>query len=504
MTAMVRTPATQDDPAIEALRSQFPQDARVVFVSGNFNLVHPGHLRLLKFAAEVGDVLVVGITPDGGPDVSVPAAMRLEALQAISIVDHAVLLDGTAADFIARLLPQIVVKGKEHEARDNPEREVLARYGGQLLFSSGEVQFSSLDLLHHEFRQGHRERLPVPTDYLDRHGIGAAVLHDTLRRLRGLRVLVIGDLILDEYITCDPLGMSQEDPTIVVTPIDSAMFVGGAGIVAGHAAGLGAEVRFVTLVGADERAEQARESLAALGLTTHAFPDATRPTPLKQRFRAMNKTLLRVNHLRQHAVAPEIMDKMVTTVISLLDQTDLLLFADFNYGCLPQLAVDRITAAASRRGVTIAADSQASSQLADISRFRGAHLLTPTEREARLALHDPDSGLVVVAENLQRRAEAGNVIVTLGGEGVLLHAREGSGYRTDRLPALNPSPRDVAGAGDSLFACAAMALRAGADIWTASYLGSLAAACQVGRIGNTPLSVADMVGEIEARHGVGA
>lgn len=504
MSALASTSAASGDPVIAALRSSIPQAARVVFVSGNFNVIHPGHLRLLKFAAEVGDVLVVGITPDGGPDVSVPAEMRREALQAISIVDHAVLLDGTAADFIARLRPQIVVKGKEHESRDNPERAVVVGYGGQLLFSSGEVQFSSLDLLRHEFRQGHRDRLAVPTDYLDRHGICAAGLHDTLRRLGGLRVLVIGDLILDEYITCDPLGMSQEDPTIVVTPIDSAMFVGGAGIVAGHAAGLGAEVRFVTLVGADERADRARENLAALGLTTHAFRDATRPTPLKQRFRAMNKTLLRVNHLRQHAVAPVILDEMVATVESLLDRTDLLLFADFNYGCLPQSAVDRITAAATRRGVTVAADSQASSQLSDISRFRGTHLLTPTEREARLALHDPDSGLVIVAETLQRRADAGNVIVTLGSEGVLLHAREGSVYRTDRLPALNPNPRDVAGAGDSLFACTAMALRAGADIWSAAYLGSLAAACQVGRIGNTPLSVADMLGEIEARHGTRA
>ena len=174
-----------------------------------------------------------------------------------------------------------------------------------------------------------------------------------------------------------------------------------------------------------------------------------------------------------------------------------MLFADFNYGCLPQAVVDGIVAAASRRGVMMAADSQASSQLSDISRYRGMRLITPTEREARLAMRDTDSGLVILAEALQRR-RAENVVVTLGAEGLLLHALEAGAYHTDRLPAFNSAPKDVAGAGDSFFACAAMALCAGVDIWQSAYLGSLAAACQVARVGNIPLTVADLMAEIEA------
>jgi bifunctional ADP-heptose synthase (sugar kinase/adenylyltransferase) len=141
------------------------------------------------------------------------------------------------------------------------------------------------------------------------------------------------------------------------------------------------------------------------------------------------------------------------------------------------------------------ADSQASSQFADISRFKGMSLITPTEREARLALRDFESGLVSISERLREIACATNVVVTLGPEGLMVHAAEGDEYCTDRLPAFNSAPRDVAGAGDSLFTCCSLALCAG-DAWEAVYLGALAAACQVSRVGNIPVNASDIASEL--------
>lgn len=488
-----------DNPKSAATLQQIRErDGRITFVSGNFNILHPGHLRLLKFAAEAGDVLVVGLNPDGTQGVTIPAEMRLEAVKAISMIDYALVLTESVESFIRRLKPHSVVKGKEFETRFNPEQGAVACYGGTLLFSSGEIQFSSLDLLHREYVEANVSTLVKPEDFPRRHGFTMNDLAAILSQFAGLRVLVIGDLILDEYVSCDPVGMSQEDPTIVVTPIESKIFMGGAGIVAAHAHGIGAEVTFVTVLGEDERAEFAREHLRDLGIHIHAYADDTRPTTLKQRFRAQGKTLLRVNHLRQHAVGQDIMRRIAATAEGLLDTTDLLLFADFNYGCLPQPVVDGITAAARRRGVMMAADSQASSQISDISRYHGMRLITPTEREARLALRDTEAGLAVLAEALQQKADAESVVITLGSEGLLLHAHDNGAYRTDRLPAFNTAPKDVAGAGDSFFTCAAMALCTGVDIWRSAYLGSLAAACQVGRVGNLPLSISDLLREIEA------
>jgi bifunctional ADP-heptose synthase (sugar kinase/adenylyltransferase) len=144
------------------------------------------------------------------------------------------------------------------------------------------------------------------------------------------------------------------------------------------------------------------------------------------------------------------------------------------------------------------ADSQSSSQIGDIARFKGTTLITPTEREARIALRDNESGLVVLAEALRRQARAEHVFIKLGAEGMLVYGREKDSKEgmTDQLPAFNSAPKDVAGAGDSLLTCASLALAAGGNIWQSAYLGSLAAACQVGRLGNSPLSAGQLVTEL--------
>lgn len=473
---------------------------RIVFVSGNFNVIHPGHLRLLKFAAEVGEFLVIGVNPDTTPGISVPLPLRIEGVASLGIVHHAIPLDEPVDSFLRKLRPDVVVKGREHAERPNPEQAAVDSYGGKLLFGSGEVHFASIELMRREYLQTSFSTLRKPRDFPARHGFAVEGLKRVLPRLAGMRVLVVGDLIVDTYINCDALGMSQEDPTIVVTPIEQKTFVGGAAIVAAHARGLGAEARYISVAGRDDAAGFAREALEQHRVHAELLVDDTRPTTHKQRFRAGGKTLLRVNHLRQHAVEPALMERLLARIESELPQTDLLLFSDFNYGCLPQPLVDAVAERAQARGILMAADSQASSQISDISRFRDMALITPTEREARLALRDFESGLAVLAADLRQRARATNVMITLGAEGLLVHAPQAAagGAATDRLPAMNVAPKDPAGAGDSLFTCAAMAIRAGIDIWSASYLGALAAACQVGRIGNMPVTTADIEAEIDA------
>lgn len=470
--------------------------ADIVFVSGNFNILHPGHLRLFRFASQLGGRLVVGVNADDAEGVSGEQGQRLEDVKAIGAVHEAIALKESPEQFIARLRPEYVVKGREYEGLQNSEQPIVDEYGGTLLFSSGEVRFSSIELLQSEYvTQGH-SGIYKPLDYPRRNGFKIPDLKDALDKFTGLKVVVIGDLMIDEYINCDPLGMSREDPTLVVTPLESKRFVGGAGIVAAHARGLGASVRFISVAGQDEQAEFARQELRDRGVEAEILTDPTRPTTLKQRYRASGKTLLRVNHLRQLSIGPALQEQIAAAAEAALDEADILLFADFNYGCLPQPVVDRLAAFSRGRGIMMAADSQASSQMADISRFKGMSLITPTEHEARLALHEGEAGLVIIADRLQRSAEAENVVITLAREGLLIHAPKKGVYRTDRLPAFNTAPKDVAGAGDSFFICAALALRAGVDIWRAAYLGSLAAACQVSRIGNTPLTSAELLSEI--------
>jgi len=124
-------------------------------------------------------------------------------------------------------------------------------------------------------------------------------------------------------------------------------------------------------------------------------------------------------------------------------------------------------------------------------------LVTPTEREVRLSVNDFESGLVILAEKLREQSNSKNIFITLGSEGTLIHADSDCDdikdkWITDQIPALNIFPKDVSGAGDSLLISSSMAIVAGASVVEGAYIGSLAAASQVGRVGNIPLNINEL------------
>ncbi len=469
-----------------------------VFVSGTFNVLHPGHLRLLKFARESGEKLVVGVLSDriAGVAAHVPQELRLDSVKMNGLVDDAFIIEDSVIDVILKLKPALVVKGKEHRTHENSEQKAVDSYGGKLLFSSGDVVFSSLDLIRREMGIQEPKAISLPIDFMLRRGVTNSSLLSLLAKMEKVKVVVVGDTIADEYISCDPLGMSEEDPTIVVTPISTRTFIGGAAIVAAHASSLGAKVKYFSVVGNDETAKFCRGELTKYGVEHDLLIDDARPTTLKQRFRSRNKTLLRVSHLVQRSIDESMQASLSSKVIAACQDADLLIFSDFNYGCLPQAVVDQIIAVAVKNEIKIVADSQSSSQIGDIARFRNADLLLPTEREARLALRNTEDGLVVLAELVCKVADANCVILKLGEQGVLLHGRRGSSWETDQIEALNSAPQDVAGAGDCMMVAASLAMTVGANLWESGTLGSLAAAIQVGRVGNTPITQAELLHEL--------
>lgn len=469
-----------------------------VFVSGNFNIIHPGHLRLLRFAKECGDKLIVGVFSDSlAQDAAhVNQNLRLEGVRSNALVDESFIIDKEIEEIINEIRPDIIVKGKEYEKDYNPEDEVVKKYGGKLLFSSGESIFSSIDLIRREFSNRDINTFLFPTEFLKRHNKSILKLKKLIDKLSNLRVCVIGDLIIDEYITCQPLGMSQEDPTIVVTPVDSIKFIGGAGIVASHASGLGAKVHFLTITGNDKTSEYAIEKLNENKVISYISYDQNRPTTLKQRYRCKGKSLLRVSHLHQDAISLELQNEIYTNFTKIVDNLDLLVFSDFNYGCLPQKLVDKIITLSKNKGIIIAADSQSSSQVGDIARFKDMDLITPTEHEARVSTRNQQDGLVILAEELMKNANAKNILLKMGEEGFLIQSNN-SKWQTDKIAALNQNPKDVSGAGDSLLITSSMILACGGDIWDASLIGSLAAAIQVSRLGNTPLKIDELKLELK-------
>jgi rfaE bifunctional protein kinase chain/domain len=472
-----------------------------VFVSGHFNILHNGHIRLLQFAKECGDYLIVAVESDkiAGNASYINEKYRFESLKFNNLVDEVILANEPIVELVSKLKPDIIVKGKEYELLYNPEKSIVEQYGGKLIFSSGESIFSSLDIINKEFTENvNKYKINRPNDYLSRHSINENKIINLINHFKSLEVCVIGDLIIDEYITCQALGMSQEDPTIVVSPIDSRKFIGGAGIVAAHASGLGAKVHFISVTGNDVTKKFAQKKLNEFKVKHFLIEDQNRPTTLKQRYRCSGKTMLRVSHLHQNAIDLDLQKKMLQYIESIIKDIKLLVFSDFNYGCLPQTLVDKIILLAKNNNVVLAADSQSSSQIGDISRFKNMDLITPTETEARISTRNKDDGLIVLAEKLKEMSNPKNILLKLGQDGLLVHAKieKKIDWQTDKIEALNITPKDVSGAGDSLLITSSMVIASGGNIWEAALIGSIAASIQVGRIGNTPLKVNDLISQI--------
>jgi len=463
---------------------------RICFVAGNFNIIHPGHIRFLLFAKEQADILVVGLYDE---DSSIGAYFsnqeRVSALSALSFVDNVIVIDGTINELLGYLQPHVVVKGKEFETAVNPEQAIVEQYGGKLVFSSGEKQFSSKQLLQRKNNENSHLKQKLQR-YHEQYNLKKEVLNDYLESFKGINIAVIGDIIVDEYQECLAIGMSQEDPTIAVSPLESFQYLGGAGIVASHASNLGAKVDYYGVVGNDDAGTFASEKLSEYGVNTYIIKDDSRPTTHKLRYRAKDKTLLRVNSFRKHAIETPIISRLLARLEDKIAQYDVLLFADFSFGVLCPSLIKQVQSLCEEHNVPVVADSQTSSQVGDLTKFSNLWLTTPTEIEARLAAQDDESGLIQVSLDLANKLEANNLIVTLGAEGVLIRHRSdrSAPLDTDNLPALADTAIDTAGAGDALLVASTLMLCVGANIWQAAFMGSVASAIQVNTRGNLPLN----------------
>ncbi|OUX78735.1 MAG: hypothetical protein CBC19_04105 [Oceanospirillales bacterium TMED59] len=460
------------------------------FVSGLFNILHPGHRRFLDFAASKSSHLIVGVFSDAaaGDSAYMPEEVRIAAVKGYLKSAEVILLDGDLKSTLIKLKPRLVVKGPEYKNRENIEK-IVGEWGGEIIFSAGnEKTGANIQVSTKDFQVPWE--LPEIKNFLKRRKISKASLINIVGKFKDTNVLTIGDIILDIYQYCRPLGMSKEDPTIVVQPIREEKFLGGAGIVAAHARALNAQSRIISVVGKDQNNRITSNFLSEYGVENSILFDASRKTTIKTRIKCEGKTLLRFSDLVEVNLSNEKILDVITEVKKYIDETDLIMLSDFNYGILPPGLVKELTSLKKSKKLLMTADSQSSSQYGDISRFKKMDLITPTEHEARIALNDKESGIVSIAYNLIKQSKAKNLFITLGEDGVLIQDGKNidNANSIDRLPALAKVCRDNSGAGDSMLTAASIALANGADIWHAAFLGAVISGLQVSTIGNQPIS----------------
>ena len=474
----------------------------IVLCHGHFNVIHPGHLRFLQYARRQGKQLVVAVLGDKFLNSKLHyfnQEERAASVAALHDVDWVVVVDQiTLKDIIQQLKPEVYVMGKEFEENsdDQIDEEIalVKKYGGQILFSSGEVNYVSSDLLHHEFKTIQREKMQSFQSVCERHLIRIQSLKEKINRFKNLKFLVFGDTIVDQYASCDPVGMSAEAPVLVLREMETKEFIGGAAIVACHIRALGAQCHFLSVTGDDKPAKFVKQTLIEQKITPHLLIDQDRPTTFKIRYMVGNQKILRVSRMQEHSLSFSLESKIIKNLESLIPEIDGLIISDYVYGVVTSRVLDAVINITKKHGVSLFGDLQCSSQIGNVSKFKQFDLICPTEREARIALSDQESGLEKLAMTLLRQTQCKNLLITLGAKGFIAYHTDNDNevVQSQHFPALTTNPVDVTGAGDSLLSVMALSDCVGANLIESSVLGTCVSAITVNRIGNNPVTASNL------------
>tara|TARA_R110001592_G_scaffold57277_1_gene174157 strand:+ start:33766 stop:35322 length:1557 start_codon:yes stop_codon:yes gene_type:complete len=490
---------------LKAIIGTFPRNKKVIMCHGVFDVVHPGHVRHLAYAKTKAEILVTSITADkhikkGTYRPHVPERLRALNLAAFEMVDY-VIVDKNAKPLnnLSTLQPDFFAKGFEYTSDGLPaatqeEADIVENYGGEMIFTPGDIIYSSSNLIELAAPNIQLEKLLA---LMHGHKLSFNDLRMALDKMKGFKVHVIGDTIVDSYTRTSLIGGQTKTPTFSVLYQDKDDYIGGAGIVAQHLGAAGANVTFSTVLGKDALAEFAISGLKEAGISVNAIIDETRPTTNKNAIIAGGYRLLKIDTLDNRSISEVILENLTQAISE--TETDAVVFSDFRHGMFNHWTVPKLTAAIPS-DVYKVADSQVASRWGNITEFKNFDLVTPNEREARFALGDQDSTVGALSSALIDANDCKLLILKLGNRGAfvsrpgLTKDEDGNYFSVDSF-AHNIA--DAVGAGDALLSYATLSMMATGNEVIAGILGSMAAACECEIDGNVPIKPADVLTRID-------
>jgi D-beta-D-heptose 7-phosphate kinase/D-beta-D-heptose 1-phosphate adenosyltransferase len=308
-----------------------------------------------------------------------------------------------------------------------------------------------------------------------------------IARFHSCRIIVVGDIMLDEYVFGTVGRISPEAPVPVVAVTRDARVPGGAANVALNLCGLRAAVEMAGLVGSDPAGRIVTRMLRARKIGVSAvMQDPDRPTTVKTRVIAHSQQVVRVDREKSGPPARRTHDALLRRILSVLGDVHGVVFSDYRKGTLSEELVRKVTDAARERGIFVAVDPKQT----DFSWYRGCTLITPNKKEAEAALGGrelrSDLDVVEGGRELLRKAGAEAVLITRGEEGMTLVER--GKKECFHIPVLARQVFDVTGAGDTVIGTVAACLAAGASMREAAMIANIAASVVVGEVGTSPIT----------------
>lgn len=465
---------------------------KVVQCHGVFDLLHPGHLRHFKEAKAQGDCLVISVTPDcfvnKGPGRPVfNENLRVENLAELSVVDYVVLNnEPTAVGAIYSVKPNVYVKGSEYS---NPSEDItgkitdevnaVKRFGGDIFFTE-DIVFSSSSLLNRFFEEHSDEVKAFLSQFRSKYS--ATEIVQKLEMLKALKVLVIGDAIIDEYQYVTTLGQSAKGLHMSALLEEKEVFLGGSLIISKHIADFTDDITLLTAIG--DNCEYRNFINDMLEGHTKTEFILQKQTLIKKRYVQNYGTrlskLFETYSTNEYTLSPKAKKQFREKILDHVAGKDLILISDFGNGLIDYELAQELSQLPQFIGLNVQSNS-GNRGFNVITKYNRADFISINEPELRLAVHNREHSIPVLIEELSRKIACKNISITSGVKGLSCFT---NAKLIGQIPAFATNAVDRVGAGDSYLALASMCLAAGFDHELAGFVGALAAAMDVEFVGN--------------------
>lgn len=465
---------------------------RIVHCHGVFDLVHIGHIRHLTAARKHGDALFVTITADKhvkrGPGRPVfNEQLRAETLANLEVVDYVGIADyPTSMEMIHLIQPTFYAKGSDYRDQEKDvtgmigEEEAAVKSHGGSLFITDDVTFSSSQLINL-----YLDTYPQATiSYLKRLGseFSADTVIDGLKKLSSMKILVIGDTIIDQYHRCATLGKSAKENLVAQRYIDEEDYAGGVLATANHLAELSHHVDLLTVLGDENTFEPFIRTHLSTNITPTFIHRKECVTIVKRRYISShdNAKLFEICYLDDHPLIPEEEEQILSRLRETLPGYDLVVVSDFGHGMMTERIREEICRSAKCIALNVQTNS-ANWGFNLVTKYSRADLVSIDEREIRLAVHDNLSDLRTLIPQVAELMKARVVMVTRGGAGSISYSKD-RGFL--EAPAFARQGIDKVGAGDAFFAYVSPCFVAGLAEELYGFIGNAVGALKLQIIGN--------------------
>jgi len=464
---------------------------RVVHCHGVFDLLHPGHFKHFASAKKEGDVLVVTLTPDeyvnkGPGRPAFGTQLRAEQLAALADIDYVAVNNWpTAVETIRLLQPSVYAKGPDYKDQSqditgkiSEEQQAIIDVGGRLHITD-DVSFSSSNLLNDHFEVFPGKTKEFLQEFRQKHSAEDVIAK--LDDLQSMKVLIVGDTIIDEYHSCSAIGMASKSTSINARFMGEETYLGGVLAIANQVAGLCDDIHLVSVLGSQDSKEEMIRSGLKQNIETEFFIRDDGPTTVKRRYidPFRYQKMFEVTFMEDSPLPEDTADQLNAYLSKHIDDYDLVIVSDFGHGMITQSTIDLLTKKAKYLALNVQTNSS-NIGYNPVTKFPKADYACIDERELRIAYHNRSGDADELADRVQKDLSTKILTVTQGTHGSSTYV----GASAIQTPVFCSEVIDTIGAGDAYFSITAPVAAAGMDPEIVGFLGNIAGAIAARIIGN--------------------